>query len=139
MTIIQHRRGTAAEWDASSYILAIGEIGYETDTNLFKFGNGVDLYPDLPYATTGGAQGPTGATVGPTGAQGPQGSQGNQGIQGATGPTGPQGATGETGSIGPTGPTGATGPTGSQGIQGPTGPQGTSINFLGSVATQNDA
>lgn len=123
MTIIQHRRGLASEWATSSYILEQGEIGYETDTNLFKFGNGTDLYPDLPYATTGGAQGPTGAT-GPTG---PQGVTGPTGSAGSIGPTGPTGATGNTGNEGPTGPQGAIGPTGATGPQGdpgPTGPQG---------------
>ena len=35
-TLIQLRRGTAAEWSAANPVLASGEIGLETDTGLFK-------------------------------------------------------------------------------------------------------
>jgi hypothetical protein len=42
-TRMQQRRGTAAQWistnDGSGPILAIGEIGYESDTNKFKIGD----------------------------------------------------------------------------------------------------
>jgi hypothetical protein len=84
---IQFRRGTAVRWSTNNALLAIAEMGIETDTNLFKIGDGITHWNDLPY---GGLQGPTGQT-GATG----------QGITGASGPTG------DTGSIGPTGPTGA--------------------------------
>lgn len=81
---LQHRRGTAAQWDAvgASLVLASGELAIETDTKLFKLGDGVTVWNNLPYG----------------------------GIQGFTGPTGSTGATGSTGPTGPTGPTGCTGP-----------------------------
>lgn len=42
--------GTAAQWAATSLVLLKGEIGYETDTGLFKFGDGVNVYSALKYA-----------------------------------------------------------------------------------------
>ena len=54
---IQFRRGTAAEWTLSNPKLAEAEMGIETDTNLFKIGNGVDFWNDLQY---GGLRGTTG-------------------------------------------------------------------------------
>lgn len=54
---IQHRRGSAAEWEVADPVLASGEIGFETDTGLFKFGNGADLWSDLPYYSAGGGGG----------------------------------------------------------------------------------
>lgn len=42
--------GTASQWSASSVVLLKGEIGYESDTGKFKFGNGVDTYSSLQYA-----------------------------------------------------------------------------------------
>ena len=47
---IQNRRGLASEWVSVNPILAEGEQGLETDTNLIKFGNGSDNWLDLPYA-----------------------------------------------------------------------------------------
>lgn len=47
---IQMRRGTAAEAAAANPVLLAGEIGFETDTGKFKFGNGVNVWLDLPYA-----------------------------------------------------------------------------------------
>jgi len=49
-TIIQQKRGTAAQWSASSYILSAGEFGWETDTNRFKIGNGSNSWSSLAYA-----------------------------------------------------------------------------------------
>ena len=40
MALIQVRRDTAAAWTSANTTLAIGEIGFETDTNKFKIGNG---------------------------------------------------------------------------------------------------
>lgn len=37
---IQLRNGLAAQWTLANPILAIGEFGLETDTGLFKIGNG---------------------------------------------------------------------------------------------------
>jgi hypothetical protein len=68
---IQFRRGTAAEWTNVDPILAEGEMGIETDTNLFKIGNGNDTWTELPY---GGLRGFVGST-------GYAGSIGNQSVQ----------------------------------------------------------
>jgi hypothetical protein len=48
-TRMQQRRGTAAQWTAADPILAAGEIGFETDTNQFKIGDGVNAWDDLSY------------------------------------------------------------------------------------------
>lgn len=42
--------GTSTQWAETSVILLKGEIGFETDTGLFKFGDGLTAYPLLPYA-----------------------------------------------------------------------------------------
>lgn len=44
------RRRTAASWTSLNEVLLKGEIGLETDTNKFKFGNGVLGWNDLEYA-----------------------------------------------------------------------------------------
>ena len=54
---IQFRNDTAANWTAADPILAIGEMGIETDTGQFKVGNGDDSWADLPYS---GIVGPAG-------------------------------------------------------------------------------
>jgi hypothetical protein len=46
---IQVRRDTAANWTSTDPTLAAGEIGFETDSNKFKFGNGTDDWTELPY------------------------------------------------------------------------------------------
>jgi hypothetical protein len=52
---IQFRRGTASEWTSANPILAVGEMGIETDTNLFKIGNGSTAWNSLAYGgLTGG-------------------------------------------------------------------------------------
>ena len=89
---LQFRRGTAAQWTAENPLLAVGEMAIESDTELFKIGDGVRRWNSLPY---GGLRGPTG----PTGE--------------GTGGGGGTGYTGPTGSAGPTGSTGSTGPSGS--------------------------
>jgi hypothetical protein len=48
-TKIQLRRGTASSWNISNPILSNGELGYETDTNKFKIGNGVSTWSSLVY------------------------------------------------------------------------------------------
>jgi hypothetical protein len=70
--IIQFRRGTAAEWTAANPTLALGEVGYETDTGKIKVGNGSTAWNGLSYSSEGptGPTGPTGP-AGPTGADGP--------------------------------------------------------------------
>lgn len=48
-TRMQQRRGTAQQWTDADPILAAGEIGFETDTNQFKIGDGVNHWDDLSY------------------------------------------------------------------------------------------
>jgi len=95
---LQFRRGTAASWTLQNSLLAVGEMAIESDTNLFKIGDGVTRWNLLPY---GGLQGPTGASggggggggdTGPTGAAGAAGADGADGADGAEGPTGPSGS-----------------------------------------------
>jgi hypothetical protein len=47
---IQVRRGLASEWTSANPVLAAGEMGVETNTNKFKFGNGTDTWTALSYA-----------------------------------------------------------------------------------------
>lgn len=54
---IQVRRDTAQTWTEVNPILAIGEIGYETDTNKLKVGTGLTAWRYLPYITTGAIEG----------------------------------------------------------------------------------
>jgi len=49
--IIQFRRGTAAEWVAANPTLALGEVGYETDTTKIKIGDGSAAWNSLGYST----------------------------------------------------------------------------------------
>lgn len=53
---IQVRRGTAADWTSVNPILAAGEMGVESDTNLFKFGNGSTAWTALAYANRNNAE-----------------------------------------------------------------------------------
>lgn len=48
-TRMQQRRGTAAEWTTANPVLAAGEIGYETDTGKFKFGDGVNTWDSIQH------------------------------------------------------------------------------------------
>jgi hypothetical protein len=52
-TRMQQRRGTAAQWISTNSgngpILAAGEIGFESDTNKFKVGDGVNHWINLDY------------------------------------------------------------------------------------------
>ncbi len=54
-TKIQIRGGLAATWTTVNPILAEREMGIETDTLKFKFGNDVDAWDDLDYAGGGAA------------------------------------------------------------------------------------
>lgn len=49
-TQLQVRRGTASQWTSTNPTLAAGEIGFETDTNKFKIGNGSTAWASLSYA-----------------------------------------------------------------------------------------
>lgn len=55
-TLIQHRRGTAAQWLAASAVLGQGilyngEIGFETDTGRYKIGDGSTPWASLDYSS----------------------------------------------------------------------------------------
>lgn len=54
-TRMQQRRGTAAQWISTNSgngpILSAGEIGFESDTNKFKIGDGINHWVDLTYFT----------------------------------------------------------------------------------------
>jgi hypothetical protein len=52
---IQVRRGLASEWTSANPVLAAGEMGVETNTNKFKFGNGTDTWSALSYAAADSA------------------------------------------------------------------------------------
>lgn len=116
-TKLQFRRGTAAEWRKANTLLAEGEMGVETDTNLFKIGDGRTPWNDLPYGGLRGDVGPQGETgavgdVGPAGPQGPKGDKGEVGPRGEAGPKGEQGVAGPKGEKGPKGDIGLTGAAG---------------------------
>jgi hypothetical protein len=51
----QQRRGTAAQWTSANPILAAGEIGFETNTNKFKIGDGTNRWATLTYFTADAA------------------------------------------------------------------------------------
>ena len=55
-TKIQVRRGTASQWTTSDPTLSEGEVGFETDTNKFKIGDGSTAWTALDYA--GGSDDP---------------------------------------------------------------------------------
>ena len=44
------RNDTASRWTTNNPVLAKGEIGIESDTNKFKFGDGTTAWTLLPYA-----------------------------------------------------------------------------------------
>lgn len=52
-TKIQVRRDAAADWTSTNPTLAAGEIGFESDTNKFKIGDGATAWTSLNYAPEG--------------------------------------------------------------------------------------
>jgi len=56
---IQLRRGTAAQWTSANPTLASGEVGYETDTNKEKIGDGTTAWNSLAYFGGGSPGGST--------------------------------------------------------------------------------
>ena len=62
MTKIIQRHDTAANWTSVNPVLSAGEIGVETDTNKFKFGDGVTAWSNLAYAAGEGGGG-SGTTI----------------------------------------------------------------------------
>lgn len=51
MTQIQLRRSTASNWTSVNPILALGEVGIETDTRKLKFGDGTTAWTGLSYTS----------------------------------------------------------------------------------------
>lgn len=60
--IIQLRRDTSANWTSVNPILAEGEMGLETDTNKFKFGDGLTAWNSLSYFKSGNVDSVNGQT-----------------------------------------------------------------------------
>ena len=54
-TVIQLRTSAAATWTSVNPILALGEVGFESDTNKLKIGNGTSTWTLLDYSSGGGA------------------------------------------------------------------------------------
>lgn len=52
-TRMQQRRGTATQWSGANPVLNAGEIGWESDTNKFKIGDGTNHWNDLAYFLDG--------------------------------------------------------------------------------------
>ena len=48
-TRMRQRRGTASQWTSANPILGSGELGWESDTNKFKIGDGTNHWADLAY------------------------------------------------------------------------------------------
>ena len=80
-TRIQVRRDTAENWTNNNPTLADGEIGFETNTGLFKIGANNTAWTSLAYAQVAGPTGPVGE-VGLTGAPGENGMNGAPGDNG---------------------------------------------------------
>ena len=47
---ILFRRDTSINWSNNNPVLSEGEPGYELDTGLYKLGNGITAWNDLPYS-----------------------------------------------------------------------------------------
>jgi hypothetical protein len=101
-TKIQNRRDTAANWTANDPTLSDGEIGFETDTGLFKIGANNTAWTSLAYAQVAGPTGPEGepGAAGATGPEGAPGADGQDGMDGVNGLNGADGANGENGAPG---------------------------------------
>jgi hypothetical protein len=50
-TLIQIRRGTAAQWTSTNPTLNAGEWGYETDSGRYKIGDGTTVWNSLRYSS----------------------------------------------------------------------------------------
>ena len=46
----QNPTNTAEQWNTLNPVLLESEIGFESDTGLFKIGDGVHQWTDLPYS-----------------------------------------------------------------------------------------
>lgn len=132
-TRIKLRRGLSTQWTATNPVLALGEPGFETDSNKLKIGNGTSAWTALPYAS--GSGGLVVSETAPTDPEeglmwfasteavtylyyGTDWVELSPAIAGPQGPQGIQGATGPTGATGPQGPAGANGTNGTNGVDG---------------------
>lgn len=61
---IKLRRGDAATWVSVNPVLDAGEPGWESDTGLYKTGNGTTAWVDLPYDPPSAHTHPTSAITG---------------------------------------------------------------------------
>lgn len=118
------RRGTASLWTSRNPILYAGEIGLETDTGKYKWGDGTTAWNDLGY----GIAGP----------EGPPGEDGAPGADGTNGSDGAPGAKGDTGDPGPKGDKGDTGDTGADGAPGTDGSDGAAATVTVGTVTTGD-
>jgi hypothetical protein len=59
---MKQRRKVAADWTSANEVLLDGEIGYETDTRKFKFGDGATAWNSLAYASSGAVTSVAGRT-----------------------------------------------------------------------------
>jgi hypothetical protein len=67
--IFLFRRKTAADWTSANPVLMAGELGLETDTARFKFGNGATAWNSLPYSGSSGGSAIWGSITGALSAQ----------------------------------------------------------------------
>jgi hypothetical protein len=51
MPVIKIRRGTTTQWNASTRVLQVGELGLDTTLNRLKAGNGTATWTNLPFLT----------------------------------------------------------------------------------------
>lgn len=51
MPVIKIRRGTTTQWNSSTKVLQVGELGIDTILNKVKAGNGINVWSGLPYLT----------------------------------------------------------------------------------------
>jgi hypothetical protein len=135
----QFRRGTATEWTSANTVLAAGEMGIETDTDLFKIGDGTTSWNVLSYGGLQGISGYSGfsGVSGFSGASGISGFSGTSGFSGRSGFSGWSGFSGDNpGSSGFSGLSGFSGFSGISGLSGFSGIPGpsTAINATDTTA-----
>lgn len=51
----RQRYDTKSNWQSNNPVLFVGEMGIESDTRKFKFGDGTTAWNNLRYARTGSA------------------------------------------------------------------------------------
>ena len=56
MPVIKIRRGTTTQWNASTRVLQVGELGIDTTLNRIKAGNGTNVWSALSYLSLSSAE-----------------------------------------------------------------------------------